>query len=246
MDTRSWIGEAREKPRLQVLEIRDRDKPEGEPIAWLLVERQETYTHLATDNSIQASIRIHFERILPKYERHTIFDRGVFCGSYSSRLESVSLTSPSINNKGAVFLDLPRLKRQLIGTYLMNEIVTWAQRWPEATVNSIELIRGPSNEVINKERSNWWFYGQFGLEFGEDGFSQPIQVKSLKPVVRWKDNIRELEVLKYLRDLLLAFGELEERDWSIKNLGGELKRAEDKPLRWALQRIWCRLTFHFL
>lgn len=35
---------------------------------------------------------------------------------------------------GELFLDPDELRGQRIGTYLMNEIVTWAQQWPEAPV----------------------------------------------------------------------------------------------------------------
>lgn len=48
-------------------------------------------------------------------------------------------------SKGAVFLDLPGLDGQRIGTYLMNEIVQWVQQSPETTVNSIELLVGQAH-----------------------------------------------------------------------------------------------------
>jgi len=63
-----WIDGARIKPRICVLEIKDRDKLDGEPIAWLFVEREETYRRDDRDGSVyEASIRLSYERIAPKH-----------------------------------------------------------------------------------------------------------------------------------------------------------------------------------
>src|SRR5690606_42007148 len=57
-------------------------------------------------------------------------------------INTVTLTSTIAWSEGGVFLDLPGLAGQRIGTYLMNEIVRWVQQWPSATVASIKLDAG--------------------------------------------------------------------------------------------------------
>ena len=84
-----------------------------------------------------------YQRITAKFS-YRDGGKGRFDGSYSRNFNSVSLTSTSMS-KGAVFLDLPGLDGQRIGTYLMNEIVQWVQQWPETTVNSIELLAGQAH-----------------------------------------------------------------------------------------------------
>ncbi|MBN0147646.1 hypothetical protein JTL51_32530, partial [Pseudomonas aeruginosa] len=125
--------------------------------------------------------------------------------SYSRHFNSVSLTSPSMS-KGAVFLDLPGLDGQRIGTYLMNEIVQWVQQWPEANVNGIELLAGQAHGD-NKARRNW-FYEQFGLVFDytdpehREGRSRPMLAGALVKVETWRQNITEHRMLDYLAAVL--------------------------------------------
>ena len=111
-------------------------------------------------------------------------------------------------SKGAVFLDLPGLDGQRIGTYLMNEIVQCVQQWPEATVNGIELLAGQAHGD-NKARRNW-FYEQFGLVFDytdpehREGRSRPMLAGALVKVETWKQNITEHRMLDYLAAVLYA------------------------------------------
>lgn len=242
-----WVDGHQTKPRIQVLEIRHRDKLDGEPLAWLLVERQETYCRDPRDDSLyKGSIRLSYERILPKHSRRGS-GKGYFDGSYSKGFNSVSLTSAA-GGSGAVFLDLPGLEGQRIGTYLLNEIVSWVQRWPDATVNGIELLSGQSHGE-NKARRNW-FYEQFGIVFDyadpehREGRSRSMLVKALTPVETWKSNIRECQVLDYVADVLYAeeraSSELVHRERAIKSLVDDRKKAEAKPVCWAFQRLWWR------
>ena len=247
-----WKDGERIKPRICVLEIRDRDKPERDPIAWLFIERQETYRRDERDGSIyMASIRLSYERIAPKHSHH-MSGRGYFSGSYSRGFgdgPSASLTSES-TSKGAVFLDLPSLEGQRIGTYLMNEIVMWLQQWPEARVRSVELLSGQAHGD-NKARRNR-FYEQFGLVFGYrdpeqcEGLSKPMFAAELTPVETWKQNICERDVREYLGGVLYERDQLEfelaQRERAIKNLSDEIKRAEACPVRWVLRRVWWRIA----
>lgn len=233
------------KPRILVLEIKDKERPDDKALGWVLVEREETYRRDPRDGTIyEASIRLSYQRITAKFS-HRDGGKGRFDGSYSRNFNSVSLTSTSMS-KGAVFLDLPGLDGQRIGTYLMNEIVQWVQQWPEATVNGIELLAGQGHGD-NKARRNW-FYEQFGLVFDytdpehREGRSRPMLAGALVKVETWKQNITEHRMLDYLAAVLYAeeraTSELQARDRACAQLIAEQRRAEARPVRWALRRLY--------
>jgi GNAT superfamily N-acetyltransferase len=233
------------KPRILVLEIKDKDRPDDKALGWVLVEREETYRRDPRDGTIyEASIRLSYQRITAKFS-HRDGGKGRFDGSYSRNFNAVSLTSTSMS-KGAVFLDLPGLDGQRIGTYLMNEIVQWVQQWPEATVNGIELLAGQAHGD-NKARRNW-FYEQFGLVFDytdpehREGRSRPMLAGALVKVETWKQNITEHRMLDYLAAVLYAeeraTSELQARDRACAQLIAEQRRAEARPVRWALRRLY--------
>jgi len=240
-----WIvdGSCWGKPRIQVLEIRDREHPEGEPIAWLLVERQETYRR-ETPNGLayEASIRLNYELVVEKYSIHKAA-KGNFAGRYSLFPEPGGEVSLS---QGGTFLDLPGLTGQRIGTYLMNEIVTWAKRWPEASVNSVELMIGQGGDE-NKERRNH-FWERFGLEFDysdpehRTGRSKPMLAKDLNQVEEWGKNITELRVQDYLSEVLYtrqkALWEVARLNSAFNDKRAELRKAEASPIRWALRELY--------
>ena len=246
-----WRDNKRINPRIYLLEVLDRSHPDAEPIAWLLVERQETYMIDECDQTIdKASIRLSYECILPKHAfSFQRSGRGNFMGSYSRRFGQsfVSLTSASAST-GAVFLGLHGLEGQRIGTYLMNEIVMWVQQWPDATVMSVELLGGQAYDE-NKARRNR-FYEQFGLVFDyrdlehREGLSRPMLASELTPVETWKANIFERNLQEYIAELLYAKNhacqELHQRNYAIKNILHERRRAEEKPLKWAFHLLWRR------
>lgn len=238
-----WIDGKRGKPRIQVLEIHDRDYPDGEPIAWLLVERQETCRRAPEGIVYDASIRLTYELVTLKHSLHKAAS-GNFAGRFTMfpELGAVSLSS------GAVFLDLPGLAGQRIGTYLMNEIVTWAKRWPEASVNNVELMIGQGGDE-NKERRNH-FWERFGLEFDyrdpehRTGSSKPMLAKDLNQVEEWAKNITELRVQDYLSEVLYtrqqALWEVVRLKAAFNDTRAELRKAEASPIRWALRELYCQ------
>ena len=241
-------------PRVYVLEVRRRESPEQPPIAWLFVERVESYRKDERDDSVyEASIRISYELIGANPARNS-GGRGYFCGSYSrgfSRDPLVSLTSPS-TAKGAVSLDLPGLEGNRIGTYLLAQIVTWAKQWPGASVLPIELVEGQAHEE-NKARRNR-FYEQFGLVFEytdsgkRAGLSRPMPVQELtceEADEAWKKNLRELDVRDYVgsirRDNERLRFDLSAREQGLEMLRRDIARAEAQPVRWAARRLWWRI-----
>lgn len=243
-----WQDGVRSKPRIYLLEVWRREQPQEEPIARLLIERYERIRHDELDRSVyEASICISYERIEPEYRRRAP-EKGCFSGSYSCGLigePSVSLTSES-SHKGAVFLDLQGLQGLGIGTYLMNEIVTWVQQWPNAVVRPVELLEGQSQDE-NKARRNR-FYEQFGLVFDyrdlehRTGISRPMLAKALTPIKTCQSNLRERDVREFMGITLYDYDcvkfELSQRECAVKDLSDHLRQAEAKPLRWALQQLW--------
>lgn len=242
---KEWVGNERTKPRIQILEIRHRERSGDAPIAWLVAERQEAYQYDDDGGVYKASIRLSYERIMPRYV-HRGHGKGCFCGSYSRLQNAVSLTSDSMGF-GAVFLDLPGLDGHRIGTYLLNEIVTWVKRWPEASVQAVALLSGQAENEESKERRNW-FYEQFGLVFDyadpehREGRSRPMLAKELTPVKTWQENITERYMLDYLADVLYAEEraslELKFRTKAVQECVTERNRAEAKPIRWALKTLY--------
>jgi len=243
-----WQNGKRGKPRIQVLEVRPVAQPDDEPIEWIVVERRELYELDPRDQSVySASIRLSYQRTVEKYSRGV--GGGTFDGSYSSLFGTVSLTSRTTSS-GGVFIDPEDLRGLRIGTYLMNEIVQWAQQWPEATVQSIELRPGQADES-NRERRNR-FYERFGIVFDYAdsehacGRSRPMLVRQLTPADSWKKNITEQPVMEYLANLLYAHKktswELRARDRAHQNLIDQQRHVEQHPVKWVVTNLYYRYS----
>lgn len=151
---------------------------------------------------------------------------------------------------GALFFDPPELCGQRIGTYLMNEIVTWAQQWPEATVRPIKLLSGQAEDE-NRTRRNR-FYERFGLVFKyqdseqREGVSKPMPAKSLTSVTSWEANIVERDPREYLAELLhereRMMMDASQRARANQSLNETLEEARNHPVRWATRHLWWRLA----
>lgn len=235
-----WRNGQRIKPRILVLEVRPREQPEAEPIAWLLVEREETFRCDPQDGRVyEATIRLSYRRITAKGERMP-GKSGFFEGSYSGVSQSVSITG------SAVFLDPAELRGNRVGTYLMSEIVLWAKRWPDAKVRRVELVIGQADEG-NKVRRNR-FYERFGLVFDysdaeqKEGRSRPMPARLLTSVDTWRQNITERPVMDYLSDLLRSQTRtalaLQQRTQAVESLVAEQRRLYAHPVRWVLRTLY--------
>ena len=237
------------KPKLQVLELKD--KALGSSI-WIIVEREEEYEFI-TDSSnkkciFEGNITLHYQVL----NRKNIKERKSykFYGYYSSYQNTVGLTSHNFAAR-ALFLDPGYLRGKKLGTYLMNEIILWAKRWPDAEVSQIKLLSHQADEQ-NKERRNR-FYEQFGIRFRyetlerADGKSEPMLAKDLKCLDSWKKeitvhNIHELLSDKLNENLLLS-SKLEDNKRYIKDLTDTIYNAEKKPLKWALNQLWRNYSY---
>lgn len=244
-----WQCDHHGKLHIYVLQVCDRDRPDDQPIAWLLVERQEKYVYDESDHTIDtATICLNYQQLQAKNAGVTM-KGGNFVGSFARSGNAVSLTSSQPHSHGGVFMDPPELRGQRIGTHFLNEIVIWAQQWPDATVRPIELVDGQADDG-NKTRRNH-FYEQFGLEFDyhdhehRQGLSKPMPAGQLTPVDKWKLNLEVIDVREYLADLLYANEQLEtqmsQRNRAIKYWTDEVKNADARPLRYAWNRTWPRV-----
>lgn len=235
------------KPQILVLEIKDKDGLRDDALGFVLVERHESYKHYSDGPLEAAGICLSFKRVAGKYS-YGSQGKGYFLGGFTPSINTVSLTSTIAWSEGAVFLDLPGLVGQRIGTYLMNEIVQWAQQWPDATVASIKLYAGQA-QPDNKERRNR-FYEQFGIVFDYDdeqrrsGQSRPMLARDLETLETWKKNIVEHNMHDYLGSIVdlneRLSSDLNARDHACANLIAERKRAEARPIRWALRQLYFR------
>lgn len=233
------------KPRMLVLKVRSRLEPMGAPVAWVIIEREETFKHAPDGQLMEATISFSYEQI-KEYHRDLAGYKNEFHASYTAYTNTVSLTARS-NSTGLVALDLSGLKGNRIGTYFFTEIVNWVKQWPEASVNQVHLLRGQSHKE-NRERRNR-FYERYGLEFDyEDhdhcaGISKPMLAADLKPVMTWEQNITEVGVMEYMAELLrtneMVAADLSARDKAVKWLSEDIRQMQAKPFRWAAM-FWLR------
>jgi hypothetical protein len=238
--------------RSLVAEVRDRIHPTDKALGWLLIERKEIYQYNHSINLCEkASIRLSYQQFWPSVEKNNGCFRGTFRYHLNTVGGEISLTG------GNVFLNLKGLRGQRIGTYLMNEIVLWSQQWPEAIVKNITVRRVDAEDADDKARRNW-FYEQFGIEFEYDddskraGSSRRMQVKKLKTVETWKQNIFLHKISEYLMKIndaqkcqMKELKKLNERLSACENryarLSAELREAEDHPISW----IWHQLKLRY-
>jgi len=250
-----WTTDTKFVIQHYILEVRDKNDPSknSPSIATLFVTRHERSVRDKHDGPLEkASLVISYEVISPGghlRRRH----KGEFCGAYSNGYGGgalVSLTNSSIA-KGALVLDPEELRGQFVGSYLMNEIVTWARQWVGATVMPIELSRGDATPH-NKLRRNR-FYEQFGLEFvydddgaKESGCSRQMPVSALRTVTNFCHNITEHEVSDLVVNRARQIAELQlelatlQRD--VERLARAEQRAKAAPVRWAIGQVRVKMV----
>nr|BFD33467.1 hypothetical protein GTC16762_30860 [Pigmentibacter ruber] len=236
-------------PRIQVLELKD--KAVGSSI-WVIVEREEEYEYI-TDSSnnkclFGGNITLYYKILNKKNINEGRSHK--FKGYYSSYQNTVGLTSHNFGAR-ALFLEPAILRGKKLGTYLMNEIILWAKRWPDAEVSQIDLFSTQADEK-NKERRNR-FYEQFGIKFKyetlerADGKSELMFAKDLNCVDSWKKEINIFNIHEFLSEKLnenvLLFSKLEENKRYIKDLTDSIYKAEKNPLKWALKHLWRNYSY---
>lgn len=249
-------------PRIYVIQVyptelnTDSNAEPVNPIASIMVERTEELEYLDDRKTIScARIRLSYELITTRENYHRQ-SSGEFCGSYSVDYEGkgrVSITSPSLST-GAVYMDLPGLKGHRIGTYLMDQIVAWVKKWPNANLCSIGLSEGQADEE-NRERRNR-FYEQFGIEFNytddsrRTGRSKPMTAGQLIRSDRWMSRIKVINLRDYI-SLQLTSIEMQnfeiEREQRVKNhYKKDYDEACKAPVKFLFQQWWYRYGPHLV
>lgn len=228
------------KPHYFILEVKDKKDPSGPTLHWIMVRREESYdTREGTTHGARLTLKY---RVLGEHGFH---ERGSFFAGYRRNhdgTEIVSLSSTSIRD-GGIFLDPSHLRSQRIGTYFMNEVVTWAKQWPNAAVNPIKLTDSDTETPSNIHRNR--FYERFGLVFyyhadkSMPTQSEPMLTSDLQQVDSWKKNIREHDWLEAIDNLIVTHNslslELNLAQKTIKELVQINQKITDKPIRWALR-----------
>ncbi|WP_157130029.1 hypothetical protein [Achromobacter ruhlandii] len=238
-----WNDGAKSLPPVYVLEVRDKHKPEGLPIRWILVERTETRSVGHDGKLIRARIRMAFQPLRVDGSLY-LEDGGFFAGSYSpgvaGRPSDLSITAEDIYG-GNVMIKSAALRGNRIGSHLMNEIVEWAMKWPDASVMPI-MVAAVDAGPDNRERRNK-FYGNFGITFPPcdgpliEGRSLPMLAAQLTPHRTWEQNIVVKDIPSYIDELRKQVWSLKVENSKnashVKHLEGVIEKAEDAPLRWA-------------
>lgn len=230
---------------LLVLTIRPAHNPELPPIAHLLVERRELKRLSHNDEATEISLELRYQLL---GTTRGVGISGCFGAHFLPGRDGAKtrLTTAHGGMFGAVFLDLPGLEGNRIGTYLMNEIVLWAKQWPDASIGTIELTSGQAGDS-NRERRNR-FYEQFNIEFDYDdeehrsGKSRPLKAAQLTTTDAWKRNITLTSVVDFVNDALNG-GELQDLEilrltGALTNFQTQVAQAEARPFSFALRRLW--------
>ncbi|WP_131618222.1 GNAT family N-acetyltransferase [Roseivivax marinus] len=117
------------------------------------------------------------------------------------------------------FIGIPsELQGRRVGTWVMDEVVSWAKQWPDARVEPIRLQQQQAKQN-NKLRRNR-FYNRFGFQFDletDEGSSPHSLVASQLKTVEKPENIEKMPPERKIRSLL------EERD----NVLMRLKHCEN-------------------
>lgn len=177
--------------------------------AKVLVRREAEYVPHRNSVVTSASIILNYEcfshRSLPTSSGNV----GRFWGCYNSVFNTVSITSSSVI-AGGVFIDPDYLRGYRLGTYLMNEVVSWVKQWPDANVSPVRVYKNEDDEENTRRRNK--FYQQFGLVFDyEDercqaGVSRLMKARDLTNVsIEEKcQNITVYPIKNYLRQSVMA------------------------------------------
>lgn len=171
-----------------------------------------------------------------------------FKGYCYPKKNEVSLTGGSVRVNGQV-------QQLRIGTYLLNQIVEWSKRWPEAVVDTINISDVDARTETEKTVRNR-LYEQFGIpfDFGSEsktyGKSYPIKTSELNTVDRWKLNIEEYSYFDLIEKLAKqAHDNKKDSEYFEKGVKSQqeiLKRFYDNPFKCFAQTIWkkhaCMIT----
>lgn len=212
---------------------------------WVLVEKQEHFERNEAGKVVRAKLCVRYWSLNDDVE-HSDQPNGEFPAMYDREENGVSLSSFSLWGGGYIVIEPARLQGRGLGTYLMNEVITWVKQWPEAYVRQIELPKGEGPDTP-AQRSRIRFYGQFGLGFDFPnvtpvvGVARPMLVRELAPAPMLADGITRQSVIELAR---ARIGNARQIGWEINSLSRNLEserrtlnEAYRHPIIWALKRV---------
>lgn len=235
-------------PRIFVLAVRDKNNPSSDNVVHVVVEIEEKIVHL--DNEVwEAFLTISYSLITSD----RVMTGGSFLSSYHRRYKEpngmVSLSSHGYGH-GAVFLDLPGLSGNRVGSFLMHVVVRWLKQWPLASVHPIELL--PEDAIGRNGPRRNAFYQNIGLEFDglenqvERVYSKPTTVENLIINESWKQNIEVVSmadfILQNTAQVKSLQSKLEVQTAIADSERREVIRLEKQSLLHCLKRLWWKIS----
>lgn len=212
---------------------------------WVLVEKQEHFERDEAGEVVRAKLCVRYWSLNDDVE-HSDQPNGEFPAMYDREENGVSLSSFSLWGGGYIVIEPARLQGRGLGTYLMNEVITWVKQWPAAYVRQIELPKG-EGPGTPAQRSRIRFYWQFGLLFDFPnvtpvvGVARPMLVRELTLAPVLVDAITRHSVIEFGRTHI---GNERQRGWEINSLSRNLEserqtvnEAYRHPIIWALKRV---------
>lgn len=234
-------------PRIFVLAVRPRKKPDSDDAVYFVVESEEKIVH--HDNEVrEAFLTISYSLITNEH----VMTGGKFLSSYHRRYQEpngmVSLTSHGYGH-GAVFLELPGLSGNRVGSFLMHLVVRWLKQWPLASVHPIELLPEDAQGTNGPRRNA--FYQNIGLEFDglenqvERVYSKPTTVEKLIVTDSWKQNIEVVSMADFLiqnttQVKSLRFELENQKDIAESQYQRANRLEKQSPLHW-LKLLWWKI-----
>lgn len=220
-----------ETPRIQFLEFKTKDA--GHHVAWGLIERIENIFKDDINGPIdRAELELYFLVLKSDGEEYS----GVFKAGYLRNFGNPSVSLSSFNNSQGGYIDTGGFKGHRLGTYLMSEVVRWANHWPEARVETITLLNVQATDE-NKERRNK-FYDRLNIKFNfadknmRCGESKPMLVSDLRIADSelWAGQIDQLDFFKIFltQRQELSLLKLENQSYldKIDDLENEIRRPK--------------------
>lgn len=201
---------------------------------YVLVEEHESIEYL---DGIIVSAKLKIKYSIDNfniYSSRPIISSTYFDALYLNKswIKSASITG------GALFLDPEEYTGNKIGSYFMNVVIKWIQKFENTPIDKIELVANQATNN-NKERRNR-FYEQFGITFSydknrENGYSNPINSHDLIQTSNWKNNISIFSMLDVVEKLSSTNHKNDTLTNQNEKYQEEHKNIYNNPLRWVLK-----------
>ncbi|MEJ5154603.1 hypothetical protein WH240_05245 [Gluconobacter wancherniae] len=229
-----------------ILIVRPRTAPDSKPIIKLLINPQEK---TITNNGVveQAYMKVYYRIVgpVPYGHRKQTYNFPACYVRDCGENGRICLTG-SDPFGGAVYLEPDSLLGNRIGSFLMNQIVQWATKWPDAEINPIKLLphQGHGENRLRRNR----FYEQFGITFDYDdkkhssGIGRYMRANSLVPWKTLPANLTVISLEDFLDEqedsLLHTDRDLLATRRRNKDLNIELRNIVQHPILFAGKIIW--------